>query len=221
MTRNDKTMRLCYNRRMSMLGLDGAPHREENFIKRMFWPANQPYAVDSLGQQGLWVCLAVAIISTVVSVVSGHPFIALLVLLFYWTGGMGVREHSMAAAVLLTMGYLGSVLMVVLLGGLPGILDVLIAGLLLANIRGTYIASSWKKRAEPDSFPERLNSTFTDKLIDQWPARFWPKGRFAFFAVAAIYASLFVLGVVGTMRLRAQQRLEPQENQLQVTLPGK
>ena len=206
---------------MSTLGLSGEPSREENIFKRMFWPANQPYEVDALGQQGLWVCLVVAVISAVVSVITGHPLIGLLVFLFYWLGGMGVREHSVAAALLLALGYVSSAAIVVLVGRSPGILDVIIVALLLANIRGTYIASAWKSRAAPESFPERLNTTFSDKLIDQWPARFWPKGRFCFFGVAVVYAVLFVLGMVGTLRLRAKQQAQQQEIELQVAPPSR
>jgi len=215
-------MRFCYNRRMSTLGLHGSPPKDENFFKRMFWPANQPYEADALGQQGLWVCIAVALLSAVFAVIQGHPLLALLLLAFYWTGGMGIREHSMAAAVIVAAGYLGSVVMAVLLGALPGVLDVIVSALLLANIRGTYIASSWKRRGvEPGVFPDRLNSTFTDRLIDQWPARFWPGGKFLFFTIAAVYGFLFVMGAIGTMRLRAGQRPQPKEIQLQVAPPSR
>ena len=187
----------------------------------MFWPANQPYEADTLGQQGLWVCIVVAVVSAGFALVQGHPLLGLLLLAFYWTGGMGVRVHSVTAAVIVAAGYLGSVIMAVLLGALPGVLDVIISGLLLANIRGTYIAASWKRRGEPDMFPERLNTSFTDRLIDQWPARFWPSGQFLFYAVAFVYGALFVLGVIGTLRLRAAQRPQPQEIQLQVAPPSR
>ncbi len=210
---------------MSFLGLHAPPPREENLFKRIFWPADQPYEADSLGQQGMWVCLLVAAISAVVSVYTGHPLIGLLLLLFYGLGGMGVREHSVAAAVIVAVGYLASAGMVMLLGRPPGVLDIAIAGLLLANIRGTRIAAKWKRRAftesdlgsEGEMFPARLNTTFGDKLIDQWPARFWPRGRFVFFAVAAIYGVLFLIGVVGTLRMKTTQRPAPEEIQLQVT----
>lgn len=204
---------------MSTLGLSGEPSRDENIFKRIFWPANQPYEADSLGQQGMWVCLVVAVISVGVSAATGHPVIALLLLLFYGLGGMGVREHSVAAAIVVALGYLLSGAMVVLLGRPPGLLDIAVTCVLLANIRGTVIASRWKKVADPELFPQRLSTTFTDKLIDQWPARFWPKGRFVFFAVAAMYMVLFALGVVGTMRLRAEQRLQQQQLLLQQETP--
>jgi hypothetical protein len=206
---------------MGTLGLNGPPPREENLFKRIFWPANQPYKADSLGQQGLWVCIVVGLVSAGFAFFQGNPLLGLLVLAFYWTGGMGVREHSVAAAIIVAAGYSSSAMIVVLLGGSPGILDLIIMGLLLVNIRGTWIASSWKRRGDPGTFPERLNSNFTDKLIDQWPVRFWPRGQFLFYAVAFVYAGLFALGVVGTLRLRAAQRPQPQELQLQVTPPSR
>ncbi len=215
---------------MSILGLSGEASREENIFKRIFWPANQPYEADSLGQQGLWVCIVVAVIAAAVSVLTGHPLIAVLMLLFYWLGGMGVREHSVAAAVLVALGYLASGAIVVLLGRSLGLLDIAIACVLLANVRGTVIASRWKKVADPDLFPQRLNTTFSDKLIDQWPARFWPSGRFSFFAVAIVFAGLLAFEVVGTLRLRAALQTQQQEElleqnvqpeQLQVSPPSR
>lgn len=89
---------------MSTLGLDGTPHKEDNLFKRLFWPSDSPYEVDMLGQQGMWVCLIVGALSSGGMAMGGHPLLAILNLLFYWVGGIGVREHAIAAAILVAAG---------------------------------------------------------------------------------------------------------------------
>lgn len=194
---------------MSILGLDGTPEQEENIFKRIFWPRNEPYAVDSLGQQGFWVCFGVGLISGVVSLITGHPLLAILVICFYWMGGVGVREHSVPAAILVTGAYFLSVGLVIWSGRPPGLLDIAIGVILLSNIRGTYIASAWKRTGDPDLFPDRMKTTFRDKLVDQWPRAVWPKGKFVFFSAGFCYGVLLVLGMIGTAHLRAQRGTTP------------
>jgi hypothetical protein len=191
---------------MSTLGLDDAPSHEDNIFKRIFWPGNQPYEVDSLGQQGLWVCIVVAVVSLVGSVVTGHPLVGLLFAAFYWMGGMGVREGSIAAAVIVAAGYIAAASLVVIMGRPPGVLDIAITIVLLANIRGTWIAASWKKRGAADMFPDRIDQTWTDKLIDQWPPKFWPNGQYAFYVVTLLVVVLMALSGYGLSKQRARMR---------------
>jgi hypothetical protein len=67
--------------------------------KRLFWPSIQSSSdVDYLGAQGYWVCAIIAMISFVVLVISGHPFLGALVFLVFYLGGVGVRERSRYAA---------------------------------------------------------------------------------------------------------------------------
>jgi hypothetical protein len=186
---------------MSMLGLDSEPTKDDNLFQRLFWPSNQPGEMDTLGQQGFWVCLIVGLISGVVSILTGHPVVGLLVAVFYWLGGIGVREHSVVAAVFVAVGYLLSVLAAVFTLRVPGMLDIICSGLLLANIRGTYIAAKWKKLGDPEAFPDRLDGSFSDWLVDQMPARVWPAGQFVFYVVRALYVLLLLLGAIGIMMI--------------------
>lgn len=203
---------------MSTLGLDGRPQREDNIVQRIFWPSNHAGEADSLGQQGYWVCLVVALISAAISIFTGHPAIGLLVFVFYWLGGMGVREHSIAAAIIVAAGYIGALAFAIATRHMPGFLDIAISAILLGNIRGTYIASSWKAKGDPDVFPDRMNVTFFDRLVDQLPPKVWPKGRYAFFLVAVVYGALIALGTIAMMR--APLRQIPQQQQLELQLPA-
>jgi hypothetical protein len=162
--------------------------------------------VDTLGQQGFWVCLIVGLISGVIVILTGHPFIALLTMVFMWLGGIGVREHSVAAAIFVAGAYLLNILVSLLAGVPPGALDILITGLLLANIRGTYIAAAWQEKGALEEFPERLNAAFFDWLVDQLPAKLWPAGRFVFYVVGAIYVMLLILGSFGLLLMHRASR---------------
>lgn len=201
---------------MSTLGLDGRPQREDNIVQRIFWPSNHAGDVDSLGQQGFWVCLLVALISAAISIFTGHPVIGLLVFVFYWLGGIGVREHSVSAAVIVALGYICALVFAIATHHMPGLLDIAITAILLGNIRGTYIASSWKAAGDPDVFPDRMNVTFFDRLVDQLPPKIWPKGRYAFFLVAAVYGVLIGLGTMALMRAPVRQPVQQQELELQL-----
>ncbi len=187
-----------------MLGLSGEPTQDDNLFKRLFWPSNNPTEVDTLGQQGFWICLIVGLVSTVASLLTGHPLLGLLLLVFYWLGGMGVREYSVWAAVSVALAYAISLVLSVFTRHMPGIIDVIIEGLLLANIRGTYIASQWKKRADPSEFPDRLNTLFWDKVVDQIPQKVWPVGRYIFFVVGLFYLALLLLSTVGVLYRQSQ-----------------
>ncbi|HEY4011029.1 MAG TPA: hypothetical protein VGM11_12825 [Acidobacteriaceae bacterium] len=203
---------------MSTLGLDGRPEREDNIIQRIFWPGNHAGEADSLGQQGYWVCLFVGVISAGISIFTGHPVIGLLIFAFYWLGGMGVREHSMLAAIIVAFGYIATLVFAVATRHLPGLLDVAITVILLGNIRGTYVASSWSAKGDPEVFPDRMNVTAFDWLVDQLPAKFWPKGRYAFFFVSLIYGGLLTVGTVNVLRASAARA--PQADELQLQLPA-
>ncbi|HEX4155850.1 MAG TPA: hypothetical protein VHY48_09565 [Acidobacteriaceae bacterium] len=203
---------------MSILGLDGRPQRENNIFQRIFWPGNHAGEADALGQQGFWVCLVVGLLSAAVALWTGHPLLALLTLAFYWLGGMGVREHSVTAAIIVALGYIASLAIVIIGGRFPGLLDIAITAILIGNIRGTYVASSWQAKGDPEVFPSRMNTTFFDWLVDQIPAKLWPKGRYVFFLVSAVYGVLLTLGTVALLHRLASP--PPQTDELQLQLPA-
>jgi membrane protein implicated in regulation of membrane protease activity len=68
---------------------------------------------------------------------------------------MGVREHSRAAAIIVAAFFLFNLAgSAVVIGMPPGFIPLGILCLLLANIRGTWIASRWQK--VDDAFPDRM-----------------------------------------------------------------
>ncbi len=96
-------------------------------------------------------------------------------------------------------------------GMFPGLLSIAAAVLLIANIRGTWIAARWAKRGDLDAFPERMRETWRDRLVDQMPLRVWPKARVPFFCIAGIYMLLAVAGTVMLAR-HIGQPSAPQPN---------
>src|ERR1700720_3560295 len=62
--------------------------------------------VDYLGTQGLWVCTLVAVLSFAVYAFTGHEILGATVLLYFFLGGVGVREHSRYVAAVLLISYL-------------------------------------------------------------------------------------------------------------------
>jgi hypothetical protein len=72
------------------------------------------------------------VLSFVLSLFSGHEIIGTIVLLFFYLGGVGVREHSpFAAAAVLVLFVVDT------LATGPSVLRVAIAAVLFSNLRAT------------------------------------------------------------------------------------
>jgi|GEM_PF-946418 len=188
---------------MQTLGLSGESRRSDGRLKSIFWPTvENAWDVNYLGQQGFWICVVVAAIqlasAALVVAFSGNP-IALAVYvtaaLAYLTGGMGVREASWPAAALVFGIFSSELLYTLAKGQLPGIIDILFAGILLSNVRAAFLASEWKPAGEGEDRPTRFNETMVDKFVDQWPAKLWPQLRHYFFAIGAALLALELIGV--------------------------
>jgi hypothetical protein len=124
---------------MQTLGIADSGMQSENRLKRLFWPSIRTATdVDDLATQGYWVCAIVTVFSFALSALTGQPIAGLLVLVYYYLGGVGVREHSLyAAAVVFVMFAADSLTS-------PGVAKVLFTALLLSNLRATWIASKWE-----------------------------------------------------------------------------
>jgi hypothetical protein len=206
---------------MGILGLTEPAEKEQNIFQRLFWPADHAGEVDFLGQQGFWICMLVAAGSFIVLAIQSHWLIAILTLAFFALGGVGVREHSTAAAVLVAFAYLLNLFSAFATDQPPGLLTIAAAVLLLANIRGTWIAARWTKRGDPDAFPDRLKETLRDKLVDQLPARIWPKSKVVFFVISAVYIVLAALGTAVSMRHGGKSSpANPPEASIEVSAPN-
>src|SRR5882672_1780872 len=135
---------------MQTLGLSDSTPRTEGRLKSLFWPSIKTGSdVDYLGAQGYWVCTAVAVLSFVFLLVSGQPITGVATLIFYYVGGVGVRERSRYAATVVLIMYGFGMLMS------PGVLTVLLTALLLSNLRATWIAAQWKPESEEAILPPR------------------------------------------------------------------
>lgn len=190
---------------MQTLGISDKQQEPDNFFRRIFWPSNHPCDVDLLGQQGFWVCAFVAVISIIQCFFEHHWIIGIFFGLVFMLGGVGVREHSRAAALCISVLYLINVAGAAILGrGIPGILTLAVLGLLLANIRGTWIAARW--RNTETALPTRFNENWRDWLVDIMPPRVWPRGRHVFFV---LYAAALFLTVAGLV-FSATHRIQPQ-----------
>jgi hypothetical protein len=129
---------------MQTLGLSSSMPKSESRFKSIFWPSIRNSSdVDYLGAQGYWICSAVAVLSLIVSIFTDHPIAGAFTFLFFYVGGVGVREHSRYAAAVVLILYVGDVLV----SG-PGALKVFLSAILLSNLRATWIASRWT--SEPD-----------------------------------------------------------------------
>ncbi len=206
---------------MGYLGLDETEVKDDNLFQRMFWPSDHAGETDTLGQQGFWICTIIAVGSLVLLSLQGHWMLGLFTFLFYVLGGIGVREHSQPAAILVATAYILELVVQLIGPGIPpGGIGIVISLLLLANIRGTWIAAKWAGKGE--IMPERMNSTITDKLVDQMPARVWPAAKIPFFVMAGLYllmvvfTTMFFAAQVPT-RLKASRPAEPSSTTLEVS----
>src|SRR5271154_5373898 len=186
---------------MQTLGLSSQPQPADNLFKRLFWPAiESQYDVDLLGQQGFWVCTIVAVLSLVVMIILGTPITGVFAALAFFLGGCGVRQRSVAAAVLVFSLYLVNFVGGIAIGafGNPLIQGVVLM-LLFANVRATVLSRRWMAQpVDPidQEFPERSMTTITDRFANKLPAALWPKTRYVFFPLAGILLLLTVVGVV-------------------------
>lgn len=184
---------------MSTLGLSGPPQEEEGLVKRLLWPSvRNAHDVNLLGQQGFWICEAVAVLSATILAFTGHPILAAVTFVFYALGGIGLREGSVAAAGLVFAAWVCDQAAAISThrGGI-GIVQLVIAAILLANLRGTVAARGWKKQLQPgeeELEPMRFSETLIDKFRDQLPRRAWPKLRYFFYFFAVGFVAIELAG---------------------------
>jgi hypothetical protein len=186
---------------MQTLGLSESTPRTENRLKTLFWPSIQTGSdVDYLGTQGYWVCVFVSVISFVTSLAI-TPLGAFLSLLYFFFGGVGVRERDRyAAAVVFVLFFIN----LTLVG--PGVVNVLLSALLLSNVRATWIAQSWNPGSEDAVLPARMGDTWPDKFADKLPAWLWPKISYAYYVFSAV---VLLFSIIGAVAFRLHQLKTP------------
>lgn len=185
---------------MQTLGLSDSSTRSEGRLKSLFWPSIQNGTdVDYLAVQGFWVCTIVGLVS-MVSIGVRQPVSAVLVLLLFHLGGVGVREHNpFAAAVMLcyyVVDFMASIFFTALNAPGIGVVKVIIIALLVSNVRATWIAGGWKPDSEEAALPPRFKDTLFDKLADKWPAFIWPKVKVIYYIYSVGLLAIVVAGVI-------------------------
>jgi len=182
---------------MQILGLSDSTPKTEGRLKALLWPTIRNVSdVDYVAQQGLWVCFALAAVTLVFGgLLVGNLYI-LFDVLYLFLAGVGVRQGSRFAAVIVFLNYLSGTLRTGI-----GVVSVIFLALLLANIRGIWLSSRWEPSGEPA--PERLNQTLGDKICDQIPRRIWPVARWLFYPMAVIESAVMMwllalrFGIIG------------------------
>jgi hypothetical protein len=190
---------------MQTLGISDSTSRSESRLKSLFWPSIESGVdVDYLAVQGYWVCTLVAAFSFVLLFAAHQPIIAAVVFLLFHLGGAGVREHSRFAATIIFVYYVVDTLASFksFLGS-PGsiVLRMIIAALLLSNLRATWIAARWRSGSDEAALPLRLDDTWADKLANKWPTWVWPKIRMVYYVFSIGFLVLVSFGL-SVMALR-------------------
>ncbi|HEY4948858.1 MAG TPA: hypothetical protein VIH88_00865 [Candidatus Acidoferrales bacterium] len=183
---------------MQTLGLSDSTPRTEGRLKSLFWPSIQTSSdVDYLGAQGYWVCTIVGLLTCILSAFTGHPIAGAVFFVFFYVGGVGVRERSRYAAAVVLLMYIADAVV----GG-HSVVKILIAAVLFSNLRATWIASSWKPDSDAAILPPRFGDTWSDKFADKLPPFLWPKIRVLYYVFSVALLVVTVAGIVMILRHR-------------------
>jgi len=190
---------------MQTLGLADAAEHGDSRLKSLFWPSVQSGAdVDYLGAQGYWICTLIAVVSFIFSLLQGRPLLAIALLLFFYVGGVGVRQRDPLAAGMVFLFYAVDTLTTVIFMVFASpwgmiVFRIFVTALLLSNVRATWIASKWKTDSDEAALPPRLKETWSDKFADQFPAILWPKARIAYYIFGACVLTLVSIGLASML----------------------
>jgi hypothetical protein len=183
---------------MQTLGLSSQDKRSDGRLKSIFWPTvENAWDVNHLGQQGFWICLIVGLLQLIGLAFVGSPLFLIMGIvsfLIFFLGGVGVREASWPAAAIVFTIFVSGIADTMARGTSPGIIAITAAAILLSNVRAAFLASEWHPAAPDEDRPTRFNESFTDKVVDQLPARLWPIMKVPFFIISALYLLLIFAG---------------------------
>jgi hypothetical protein len=176
---------------MQTLGISDSTPRSDSRLKNLFWPTIRTASdVDTLGSQGYWICAAVSVFAWISSAATGHPIAGFFLLLYFYLGGVGVRQHSLYAAAAVFVMFIANTVIS------PGILSFFGCVLLLSVLRATFIASFWEAKETEAEMPIRLSETWGDKFVDKLPVWLWPKVRIAYYIFSVGFLALTTVGLV-------------------------
>ncbi len=181
---------------MESHGMPEPPPKDDHLVRRLFWPRDRAGDAEFLGEQGLWLCFIVTFVLCAVLGSEGQYTACALTFVFFALGGIGVREHSSAAAILVAVAFVLNQIANAMSGIIPNVFAIIGAILLLINIRSTRIARRWAySRDHHHPFAEEWSKDWRERIVDQMPALVWPKTRTVFFCVSGIYLLLVFIGI--------------------------
>jgi len=195
----------------------------DGLLKRLLWPriTNQ-HDADLVGQQGFWICCVVGFAWIVGSFFTAYSFLGVLIGAVYFLGAMGIREHSVRAAVLMffclffdRVASLEALLLGVQGGGNPRY-GILATVLLLLNIRATALAHRWTSKRKASEMNENLEMPvpLVDKLANQLPRVLWTRVRYAFYPLAAIIVLSSITAMFWLPQMKQRQQAEDSPHEL-------
>lgn len=175
------------------------------------------------------MCTIIGVLSMLMTLLTGSPvqmLVGLLTMATFVLAGMGVRERSIAAAVLIFLTYLLDKCLGWMFAGVANpVVGVLSLMLLLANVRATVMSRRWENSRTPEDvreMPERSTVTFFDRMANVVPGKVWPAGQYVFYPLVAVMIALTLLGGVGMMMARRQlQKDAGDEPVMHTELPAK
>jgi hypothetical protein len=176
---------------MQTLGVSDSTPQSDNRLKNIFWPTIRSGSdVDTVGSQGYWICVIVAVFTLVTLVLAGQPIVGVVGLLFYYFGGVGVRQRSCYAAVVVFVAFVANFV------ASPGILNFFGCVLLLSVLRATFMASFWETKTAEAEMPVRFGETWGDKFADTLPLWLWPKIRIPYYIYSTCFLALMTAGLI-------------------------
>jgi hypothetical protein len=176
---------------MQNLGLSDSTPQMQGRLKSLAWPSiGNEYDVEYLTRQGFSICVMIALFTSLATFAIGP--VALLMSLFYYLAGVGIRVRSRFAAV--------SVFVMFLLNSLPEVRNIqpmFFVKLVLLAVLGTntFLAAKWAEtQTEPPPMP--ISGSFMDNFGDLWPRKIWPIGQYIYYVMSGLLGLLLVLGAV-------------------------
>jgi hypothetical protein len=182
---------------MQTLGVSEPTAQSDSRLKNIFWPTiHTGTDVDTLGTQGFWICVIVGVVTFAETLYSGNWIAGFLLLIYFYLGGVGVRQHSCYAAVVVFLMYLANAV------ASPGIVNFFGCVLLISVMRATFIASFWEPETVEKEMPTRFDDTWSDKFADKVPLWLWPKIRYVYYIFSAGFLVLAIAGIMVLMMRR-------------------
>jgi hypothetical protein len=71
----------------------------------------------------------------------------------------------------------------------------IVCGLLLSNLRATWISAGWKPESGEAALPPRFSDSWSDKLVDQMPSWLRTKIRIIYYIFSACLLALVAFGL--------------------------